>query len=212
MTYLALFRCEPIHSHLPWEQDVGRADHSLVRPRLDPLPLADQVLAQGLVLVAHPRVQQLGPVLARQRVVLCDPSAVHDAPVALRAREQFRHGLAQLAGREGRDELKVVPRARGRLLDCDELALVVGSVRDHGGGLRDHPARQRQTRCRPAAGGRDQERLGLNRNDLPLLLARARGPGPEGDDQGAQVARLLGDKVEGRVHEHNRGWSQNTPT
>lgn len=86
-THLALLRCMPVRRHVLSKDDVRRSDESLKLPRLDSLALRDQVVRERLILVTHPCVEELSPVLARERVVLGDLGRVDEGRPTLGAGE-----------------------------------------------------------------------------------------------------------------------------
>lgn len=93
--------------------------------------------------------------------------------------------------------LEVMARTRGRRVEGDKFDLIEGAVSGDGSLLGDHSAGESDARCWPAARGGDDDGVRLDGDDLPFLLARERGARPEADDEGAEIARLFGNKVDG---------------
>lgn len=89
-THLALLRRKPISSDLSLENDIRAPHQPLPCPRLDAIALGDEVVRQRLILMAHPRIEQLGPMLAGQRIVLDDGGRIDEGGVALGAGERGR--------------------------------------------------------------------------------------------------------------------------
>lgn len=71
-THLTLLRSQPVTSDPSLEDDVGVSNEPFSVPRFDALALGDEVVRKRLILMAHPRIEELGPVLTGERVVLDD--------------------------------------------------------------------------------------------------------------------------------------------
>lgn len=109
---------------------------------------------------------------------------------------------AELGGRDGGMHLEVVARASRRRIEGDELDLVEVTVGGDGDLLRNYSAWEREARGGTTGDGSDDDGLRLNAEYLPLVLAGEGAARPERDDEGAEVARFLGDKVDGRGGEY----------
>ena len=92
--HLTIWRCCPVLRRSSREKDVGSTDEAFVDPRLDSFAFRDEVLRESLIGMAHPYIEQFGPVLARKRIVSSDGRRIDELGMTVGAGERDRHSLS----------------------------------------------------------------------------------------------------------------------